>query len=214
MSDMYQQLSEPFPQEMVRSINKSGVNLLYIPVSEVTNRLNKVLGVNKWSCTVIKCERDAVDTDWIMAHVRIDWYATDEFTSISRDAIDGAKIMRTKQGQIVDMGDAYKSAQSNAFKKAAQSLGVGLYLSRTDDAIEIEQAMDAVPANADAREIWNNFIGISKKFNAAQKAELRTKWGEWSNGKAVPVVDFVTTEEATFLHAEAVAIAFSEKKKD
>ena len=214
MSDMYQQLSEPFPQEMVRSINKSGVNLLYIPVSEVTNRLNKVLGVGKWSCTVIKCERDAIDTDWIMAHVRIDWYATDEYMAISRDGIDGAKIMRTKQGQIVDLGDAYKSAQSNAFKKAAQSLGVGLYLSRTDDAIEIEQAMDAVPANADAREIWNNFIGISKKFNATQKAELRTKWGEWSNGKAVPVVDFVTTEEATFLHAEAVAIAFSEKKKD
>jgi hypothetical protein len=214
MSDTYQQLSESFPPEMVRSVNKSGTNLLYIPVTEVTNRLNKVLGVGKWSREVIKCERDAIDTDWIMAHVRITWLATDEHPAVSRDGIDAAKIMRTKQGQIVDLGDAYKSAESNAFKKAAQSLGVGLYLSRTDDAIEIEQAMDAVPVNAEAQPIWDNFIGISKKFNAEQKAELRSKWSEWSGGKAVPTKDTVTSAEADFLHVEAVAIAFSEKKKD
>lgn len=214
MTNLYQQLSEPFPQEMIRSINKSGVNLLYVPVAEVINRLNKILGVDKWSFTIIKCERDAMDTDNIVAHVRIVWCSDSGSGCVSRDGIDGSRIMRTKQGQIVDLGDAYKSAVSNALKKAASTLGLGLYLSRSDEAIEIEQVMDTVPDNLDARAVWDNFISISKNFTAEQKTELRSKWNEWSGGRAIPQRESVVMSDAEFLHAEVVATAFSEKKKD
>ena len=70
--EVYAPLSEPFPQEMERTINKGGTSLTYIPVSEVINRLNKVLGVDKWSFTIVRCERDAIDPDFVVAHVRID----------------------------------------------------------------------------------------------------------------------------------------------
>jgi hypothetical protein len=213
MSDIYQQLSDSFPPEMVRSINKNGTNLTYIPVTEVTNRLNKVLGVGKWSRTVVKCERDAIDTDWIVAHVRIDWYATDGSVAISRDGIDAAKIMRTKQSQIVDLGDAYKSAESNAFKKAAQSLGVGLYLSRTDDAIEIEQVMEAEIVAASeppspSKMTWESFMSISKGLSKDQKEQLRSAWAQWSDGKPTPTKDTVTEEQANFLLTEATRLTF------
>ena len=52
MTSIYSQLTEPFPQEMERSLNKGGTNLTYIPISEVINRLNKILGVENWSFTV------------------------------------------------------------------------------------------------------------------------------------------------------------------
>jgi hypothetical protein len=209
MTNSYQNLSEPFPQEMVRSLNKGGASLVYIPVSEVITRMNKVLGVENW---------DKIDGPWqqvgnsIVAQVTV--MATIDGKQVRRDGVGGQKIKMSKQGEPVDIGDEIKGAYSDALKKAVQTLGVGLYLARTDDAIEIEQVMEAVPANADAQPIWENFIGISKKFNAEQKAELRSKWSDWSNGKSVPTKDTVTVEEAEFLHVEAVAIAFSEKKKD
>lgn len=213
MTNIYQQLSESFPQEMERNITKSGVSLVYIPVSEVINRLNKVLGVDKWSFTIVECKRDSIDPDYVVAHVRIDWYQTD-FACVSRDGFGGQKIKRTKAGAIVDLGDEFKGAISDALKKAAQTLGVGLYLARSEDAIEIEQAMDAVPDNQEAQVMWENFLGVSKKFTAEQKAQLRASWNEWSNGKPVPQKDTVSVAEAEYLHGEAVAIAFSATKQD
>jgi hypothetical protein len=212
MSAIYHNLSEPFPQEMERTLNKGGASLTYIPVSEVINRLNKVLGVDKWSFTIVRCERDATDPDFVVAHVRIDWYGDDVSTFVSRDGFGGQKIKRTKQGQIVDLGDEFKGAISDALKKAAQTLGVGLYLARSEDAIEIEQVMEAEapqPVNEEVAQAWDNFIGISKSFTKEQKAKLRDAWNEFSNSSPVPTRETVSLAEATFLHESAVAIAFS-----
>lgn len=38
------ELSEPFPPEMERELRKGGTTLVYIPVSEVIARLNRILG--------------------------------------------------------------------------------------------------------------------------------------------------------------------------
>lgn len=195
---------------MQRSITKSGISLVYIPVSEVINRLNKVLGVDKWSFTILRCERDAIDPDFVVAHVRIDWLPT-EFGCISRDGFGGQKIKRTKQGGIVDLGDEFKGAISDALKKAAQTLGVGLYLARSDDAIEIEQVMEAEQSPEPAPQtklLWENFMAVSKGLNKAQKDQLRSAWNQWSDGKATPTKDSVTEEQANFLLAEATRLSF------
>lgn len=206
MTSQYNDLSEPFPQEMERSITKSGVALTYIPVSEVINRLNKVLGVEKWSFTILRCERDANDPEFVVAHVRITVNTDNGW--VERDGFGGQKIKRTKAGAIVDLGDEFKGAISDALKKAAQTLGVGLYLARSDEAIEIEQAMDTVPENQEAQVVWDNFINISKKFSAEQKNALRSSWNDWSGGKPVPQKDSVTMEQAEYLHSRAVEISF------
>jgi hypothetical protein len=214
VNNIYQNLSESFPQEMERKLSKGGAALTYIPVSEVINRLNKVLGVDKWSFKIVRCERDASDPDFVVAHVRIDWYATagDDSTLVSRDGFGGQKIKRTKQGQIVDLGDEFKGAISDALKKAAQTLGVGLYLARSEDAIEIEQVMDAEapqPVNEEVARVWDNFIGVSKSFTKEQKAKLRDAWNEWSSSAPVPTRETVTSAEAEFLQQTAIAVAFS-----
>lgn len=205
----YQQLSEPFPQEMQRVLNKSGVNLVYIPVSEVINRLNKVLGVDKWSFTIVECKRDAIDPDYVVAHVRIDWYQTD-FACVSRDGFGGQKIKRTKQGQIVDLGDEFKGAISDALKKAAQTLGVGLYLARSEDAMEIEQVIDAT-ANIDPAvdKLWSEFVAISKKLKPEARDVLTNFWSTYSGGQPKPKSGLdVELKDLEALHAEAVRLSF------
>jgi hypothetical protein len=49
---------------------------------------------------------------------------------VTRDGVGGQTIKRKRDGGIVDLGDEYKGAVSDALKKAAQSFGVGLYLAR------------------------------------------------------------------------------------
>lgn len=180
--DFYSPLSEPFPQEMERTLNKGGTNLTYIPVSEVINRLNKVLGVDKWSFTIVRCERDAIDPDFVVAHVRLVWDTNG--LPISRDGIGGQKIKRTKQGSIVDLGDEFKGAISDALKKAAQTLGVGLYLARSDDAMEIEQAMDA-PVD-ESVQTWESFVNISKGLSESKRSQLNDFWASISSNAPKP----------------------------
>lgn len=45
----------------------------------------------------------------------------------------------------MDIADAYKSALSEALKKAAQSLGVGLHLSRSEEAMAIAAMLGEEP---------------------------------------------------------------------
>ena len=118
-------LSAPFPKEVEKQLDKGGTLLTYIPVSEVIVRLNEVFGVAGWSYILVKSERDALDPEYIVAHVRL------TAGESVKDGVGGTKIKRTKAGDILDLGDEHKTAVSDALKKAAQALGVGLYLARS-----------------------------------------------------------------------------------
>lgn len=202
-NNLYALLSEPFPQEMERSLNKGGTNLTYIPVSEVINRLNKVLGVDKWSFTVIRCERDALDPDFIVAHVRLE-YSISDSRSVARDGIGGQKIKRTKQGGIVDLGDEFKGAISDALKKAAQTLGVALYLARSEDAIEIEQVIEATPQPS------SRFVQVKELFDSLDdktKSQVKAFWSDYSGGSKKKLSE-MNDDELNIINAEIVRIQF------
>lgn len=212
-TEIIRQLSEPFAPEMERTMSKGGTRLTYIPVSEVINRLNKVLGVDKWSFEIIVCNRDVIDPEYIVAHVRLTWHAdADRSTAICRDGYGGQKIKRTKQGDIVDLGDEMKGAVSDALKKAAQTLGVGLYLARSDEAMDIEEAMESSPPlpeiDTEILSKWDKFTSIVKSFTDDQKITLNTFWSESSDGKPKPTKATATHETLDALIGEAVRISF------
>lgn len=208
-ANIYQHLSEAFPQEMERVLTKSGVNLTYIPVSEVINRLNKVLGVDKWSFQVLRVDRDAIDPEFITAHVRLNWYLS-EFNTVDRDGIGGQRIKRNKQGQIVDLGDDYKGAVSDALKKAAQTLGVGLYLARSEDAIEIEQVIEhtAQAAPAPLSELQTKVKEMIDGLTADEKVVIKQFWSEQTGGVSKPISKW-TDAEAELVISEIVRIRFA-----
>lgn len=203
--NMYQQLTEPFPQEMERSLNKGGANLTYIPVSEVINRLNKVVGVDKWSYSVKSWQQLG---NAIVAHVTL--IAEIEGNTVARDGVGGQKIKMTKQGEPLDIGDEVKGAVSDALKKAAQAFGVGLYLARSEDAMEIEQVIEAA-ANIDpeAEKVWVDFVAISKKLSVEQRDALTAFWSTYSNNSPKPKSPSdVSIDDLKALHVEAVRLSF------
>ena len=178
--EIYGSLSEQFPKEMERNLNKGGTNLTYIPVSEVINRMNKVLGVENWSFS-IKGYTEIGDS--IVAHVTV--IATIDGKEVSRDGVGGQKIKRIKAtGLAVDYGAEVKGAVSDALKKAVQTLGVGLYLARSDDAMEIEQAMDA-PVD-ESVQTWESFVSVSKGLNESKRSQLNDFWASISSNAPKP----------------------------
>jgi hypothetical protein len=197
VSKMHHDLSEQFPKEVERQLKKGGTTLTYIPVSEVINRLNKVLGFDAWSYEIIKCERDALDPDFIVAHVRMTVYpGSDKFVSVVKDGFGGQKIKRTKNGDIVDLGDEFKGAVSDALKKAAQSLGVGLYLARTEEAMGIEQEESIDPV---IESMWEQFVDLSRSLDSEKKAQLGEFWKSHAGERPKP-----TKATATKVDLEAL----------
>lgn len=181
---MHHELSEPFPKEVERQLKKGGAYLTYIPVSEVINRLNKVLGFDAWSYEIIRCERDALDPDFIVAHVRMTINTSeDRYASVTKDGFGGQKIKRTKTGEIVDLGDEFKGAVSDALKKAAQALGVGLYLARTEEAMEAE-AEASIDPQVDS--MWEQFVELSRTLSAEHKAGLNDFWKTYAGDRPKP----------------------------
>lgn len=181
-------LAEPFPQSMLRF--HQGKKLTYVPVAEVIARLNRVLGTENWSSQVITMWREGDHPDWVMAHVRVT--ATINGISTSRDGVGGQQIKKLRSGNgVVDLGDEYKGAMSDAFKKACQGFGVGLELARTDEALNAEESYhsptndvtdspasaDNAMANAVSSETWAAFEQGMAKLSAAEKAAVREWWG-------------------------------------
>lgn len=215
---MQNELSETFPAEVERQLKKSGTYLTYIPVSEVITRLNKVLGFDGWSYEIIKCERDSLDPDFIVAHVRMSVFpGEDKFVCVTKDGIGGQKIKRTKQGEIVDLGDEFKGAVSDALKKAAQALGVGLYLARTEEAMEATE-VPAAPVtpkiDPQIEELWTTFTGLVGSFGPEGKAQLNKFWTEHAGGRAKPTLATANTEDLEALIGECIRISFNGEASD
>lgn len=200
-TDIYQQLSDPFPVEMERSVNKSGRALTYLPIAEVINKMNKVIGVGNWSSEVIDVRRDAIDSDWVIAHVRVTVKLhnshINERISATYDGVGGQQIKRKKTGDIVDLGDEFKGAVSDALKKALQQIGLGLYLARTEDAMYADEAYEhpivqdkqqppTVKQGGVPDDLWIVFAGHLEKMDAGEKEALSEWWKQKFPGQKKP----------------------------
>ena len=212
-------LAEPFPVEMEKTLVKSGMSLVYLPVSEVINRLNKVLGPESWSFTVISIERDQYDNDEIIAHINLSIDFGDG-KIVNKHGIGGQSVKRAKStGKPVDLGNDFKGAVSDALKKAAQQLGVGLYLARSADAMDIEDAMDADLVNKstiaaqqnispEVSQKWENFMSIVKSLSSEKKSELNAYWDKASSGQPKPRKETITPDALDGLITEATRLSF------
>lgn len=225
-SNLYDRLVEPFPVEMERTVRKSGTELVYLPVSEIINRMNRIFGPTGWSHEVISCGRDPQDPEWVTAHVRVmtvENHSREKWTVNHHDGFGGVRIKRTKQGDIVDLGDEFKGAVSDALKKACQHFGVGLYLARDIDAIEVDEAMHAssVPqASAqstqsppempsDTADKYSRFKDLRDKLTEDQRGELREWWSQYSGGQPIPRPSEFTVEQLDALILETTRIVFN-----
>ena len=209
MNDIYPQLAESFPPEMEKRLSKGGASLVYIPISEVITRMNKVLGVENWSF-IVKTWQQLGNS--IVAHVSVS--ATIAGKVVTREGVGGQKIKMSKQGDPVDIGDEVKGAVSDALKKAVQTLGIGLYLARSEEAIEIEQAIDAsvsappAPPAPVVSPKYSQFKSLLEA-NEEHKEKIKTFWSNHSGGRPVPKPSEFTDAELDTLITELVSYSFA-----
>lgn len=164
-----EQLAAPFPREVEKTLQKGSARLTYVPVSEIITRLNDVFGVGYWGYRINSCARDAVDSDFVIAHVTLFIYSQSISDTAQIDGVGGQKINRTRTGEIIALGDDMKGAVSDALKKAAQALGVGLYLARSEEprrdqpAQAFSSAPDQVITSAQLKTLQNLFKQVYGK---------------------------------------------------
>ena len=207
MSEVLNELSEPFPAEVERTMTKGGTQLTYIPVSEVITRLNNTLGVENWSYQVKDCQRDPDLRDWIIAHVTLTAIIDGSVTH--KDGFGGQEIKYMKSGKAVDLGNEYKGAVSDALKKAAQAIGVGIYLARSEDSLQLEQAIAEEEAvDPEIREAWDNFVELAAGLSNVEREGLNMFWTKFAPGQPKPSLQTATIENLTALHGEIIRMTF------
>ncbi|MDQ6674844.1 MAG: RAD52 family DNA repair protein [Chloroflexota bacterium] len=128
MFDTYTRLSAPFDVTF-RDV-RGGVEVTFISGEQVVSRLNEVLGVAGWSFRVLRHDINPdADEAWALGELVAE---IDERTVV-RQQFGSQKLKRSRStGAPLDLGFDLKGASTDAMKKCASLLGVGLYLSRKE----------------------------------------------------------------------------------
>ena len=149
MSEMYDKLSATFPNVH----KKPGTGQEYITGEQVASRLNEVLGWDRWSFRIVEHGyNEAADELWALGELVVNA----DSGHVIRQQFGSQKPNRyTKNNAIIDFGFDLKGACTDALKKCATLIGVGLYLLEKDTPGERQQvgatsAAKERPANAPA----------------------------------------------------------------
>jgi len=128
--EILEALYEPFELKARQGVG--GKTFKYVPSDDIVDRMNKVF-MGDWSTEVV--EKEVID-DQILIRVRV--WAKDPRSEDAlvhwQEGYASQPIARftqgVKSGQIIDIGNSYKSAMSKAIKTAVAKWGVGLYLEK------------------------------------------------------------------------------------
>jgi hypothetical protein len=139
---IYQQLSAHFDQHHSRDGGR-GEKLIYVTGEQVISRLNDVLGMD-WDFTIREHGINAeADECWALGRLTI--YLPERTTT--REQFGSQKLKRSrKDGNPLDLGFDLKGAATDALKKCASLVGVGLYLYDKEELKELENGHKPAPA--------------------------------------------------------------------
>lgn len=121
-----EKLSDRFPEEILKKKKRGNKELLYAPWAYYAEKLNEVFGAG-WSFTIVKHDFLTLPNGKYQAFVLVELRIGDTV----RMAFGGSEP-RSKE-HLHEITDEYKSAQSDALKKAASLFGLGLYLSKKEE---------------------------------------------------------------------------------
>ncbi len=119
-------MERKFPKKEVKiRPGKRGQEIYYLETASVIRRLNEAWE-GEWSFEV---KDKGIDREagyvWVLGRLTCGGVVKEQF---------GSKVISlTSEGTIVDLGDDLKAAASDALKKCATLLGVGLYLYQEEE---------------------------------------------------------------------------------
>lgn len=136
-------LTRPFPPEQIKERQGQGGKMLsYIEAHNVVLRLNEACDEG-WSFEIV--EHQILDDEVVVVAKLV-------ADGIVKMSFGGADIGRDRDGRPVSIADSLKAAGSDALKKAASLLGVGLHLhGGTDESSVQRRAPSPAPASPNDR---------------------------------------------------------------
>ena len=127
-------LTRPFSDIKTRP-GRNGGSITYIEGHAIVQRLNEALS-GDWSFRVL--EREVLEQEVL---VLVELRAGE----VIKHAFGGSELTRTREGKVVSVADDLKSAATDALKKAATLLGVGLQPCVVEDVPAPQQGPKLVP---------------------------------------------------------------------
>lgn len=123
---LYEKLAAPF--DVTFRDLRGGVELEYVTGEQVTTRLNDELGFMNWSFRILEHGINAeADECWALGELSVT--GNEGRTTVVRQQFGSQKIKRSRaSGTPMDIGFDLKGAATDALKKCASLIGVGLYL--------------------------------------------------------------------------------------
>lgn len=129
--DTYQRLCEHFDKHGV--ISKGDQKLIHITGEQATARLNDVLGPENWDY-MIRSHGEISGEAWVLGELTVRWPRGE--TSIKQQV--GTQELTRGQYAATDI---LKAAATDALKKCATLIGVGLYLFNADERQQVAASM-------------------------------------------------------------------------
>ncbi len=194
-------LAEPFDETLIYQRSIGGRSFDYVAVAEYIARLNKALGPGNWNMEILKCHVQPEYKDSVIAHVRVT--ANVDGQMAVKEAYGGAKVKMMKQGGVMDLGNDFKSAVSDAFKKACQGFGIALHLARNEEALALE-VEQSYPVEA---EQWQVFAENFKALDD-EKKDLFRDWFKEQGFKEAKPSRSMNVDDFTKCQVEVIRLAF------
>jgi hypothetical protein len=204
---LYAELSREFATP--HKLPKGGASLDYLTGEQVITHLNNTLGVDGWEFTVKDHGRDE-DTVWVLGRLVV--YFPDR--TVAREQFGECQVTRG-----MSAGDSRKGACTDATKKAASLIGVGLWLYDKDNGQapaprpQQRQSPPAGPAPT-------MHYAPGEPVATPRAAKLRARWSElWGEAlalqldmKTLPKLPERPTEEVLEEKGRELAARVSEAK--
>jgi hypothetical protein len=123
-AELYSRLATPF--DVTFRDLRGGVELEYVTGEQVTTRLNEELGFLAWSFKLLEHGIHAeADECWVLGELTVEVGGR----TVIRQQFGSQKVKRSRSsGTPMDIGFDLKGAATDALKKCASLVGVGLYL--------------------------------------------------------------------------------------
>lgn len=191
-------LSEPFDKKFIKQRDGAfGRTLDYIEAHIIIQRLNDVFGAN-WNFEVLTKPNESIINGHLVVQVRLTVPNIDADGKIIgwvvKEQVGGKKITVMKVDKsILDLASDFKAATTDALKKAATLLGVGLDLYGSD---EKEVKIDAEPAEDIQKAASSIQINAINRIASSKKIQDLDKFIKGIVGDAYNKIDDLTESQA------------------
>ena len=165
-SDLYE-LARPFPDSMIEKKPGAKFQAAYVSHGAITSRMLEVLGPFDWSISRIITDADGVAVG-CLGRLEV--------------TVDGRPVVIEEVGDVEHPGpnsaSNLKNASSDALKRAAMRLGLGLHL-WVGDQYYLHRALEKRLRDAESDDSGLGGTGTPEKVKDAQSASQSAKGGAW-----------------------------------